>query len=63
MTLHTELLKQARFLARKEPKRPTQVSLRRSVRKIAKLSSNPLTAGEIMCRFYRYLEELDTLRL
>ena len=31
MTLHTELLKQARFLARKEPKKPTQASLRRSV--------------------------------
>ena len=31
MTLHTELLKQARFLACKEPKKPTQVSLRRSV--------------------------------
>ena len=31
MSLHTELLKQARFLARKEPKKPTQASLRRSV--------------------------------
>ena len=31
MTLHGELLKQARFLARKEPKKPTQASLRRSV--------------------------------
>ncbi len=31
MSLHSELLKQARFLARKEPKKPTQASLRRSV--------------------------------
>lgn len=31
MSLHAELLKQARFLARKEPKKPTQASLRRSV--------------------------------
>lgn len=31
MTLHAELLKQARFLARKEPKKPTQASLRRAV--------------------------------
>ncbi len=31
MSLHAELLKQARFLARKEPKKPTQAGLRRSV--------------------------------
>ena len=31
MSLHSELLKQARFLAQKEPKRRTQASLRRSV--------------------------------
>ena len=31
MTLHADLLKQARFLARKEPKRPSQASLRRAV--------------------------------
>ena len=31
MSLHSELLKQARFLARKEPKKPAQASLRRSV--------------------------------
>ena len=31
MSLHSELLKQARFLARKEPKKPPQASLRRSV--------------------------------
>lgn len=31
MSLHSELLKQARFLAQKEPKKPTQASLRRSV--------------------------------
>lgn len=31
MSLHAELLKQARFLARKEPKKPAQASLRRSV--------------------------------
>lgn len=31
MSLHSELLKQAHFLARKEPKKPTQASLRRSV--------------------------------
>ncbi len=31
MNLHAELLKQAHFLARKEPKKPTQASLRRSV--------------------------------
>ncbi|MYI70253.1 MAG: hypothetical protein F4103_16460 [Boseongicola sp. SB0673_bin_14] len=31
MSLHAELLKQARFLARKERKKPTQASLRRSV--------------------------------
>jgi len=31
MSLHSDLLKQARFLARKEPKKPTQASLRRSV--------------------------------
>ncbi len=31
MSLHAELLKQAQFLARKEPKKPTQASLRRSV--------------------------------
>ena len=31
MSLHAELLKQAHFLARKEPKKPTQASLRRSV--------------------------------
>ena len=31
MSLRSELLKQARFLARKEPKKPTQASLRRSV--------------------------------
>ena len=31
MSLHSELLKQARFLARKEPGKPTQASLRRSV--------------------------------
>ena len=31
MSLHAELLRQARFLARKEPKKPTQASLRRSV--------------------------------
>ena len=31
MSLHSELLKQARFLARKEPKKPIQTSLRRSV--------------------------------
>ncbi|MCY4542062.1 MAG: hypothetical protein OXB95_06665 [Rhodobacteraceae bacterium] len=31
MSLHSGLLKQARFLARKEPKKPTQASLRRSV--------------------------------
>jgi len=31
VSLHSELLKQARFLARKEPKKPTQASLRRTV--------------------------------
>ncbi len=31
MSLHAELLRQAYFLARKEPKKPTQASLRRSV--------------------------------
>lgn len=31
MSLHAELLKQAHFLARKEPRKPTQASLRRSV--------------------------------
>ncbi len=31
MSLHAELLKQAQFLARKERKKPTQASLRRSV--------------------------------
>ena len=31
MTLHTDLLTQARFLARKEPKKPSQASLRRAV--------------------------------
>ncbi|MCY3981220.1 MAG: hypothetical protein OXD42_06685 [Rhodospirillaceae bacterium] len=31
MSLHTELLKQSHFLARKEPKKPIQTSLRRSV--------------------------------
>lgn len=31
MSLHTELLKQAYSLARKEPKKPTQASLRRSI--------------------------------
>ena len=31
MSLHSELLKQARFLARKEPRKPVQASLRRSV--------------------------------
>ena len=31
MSLHTDLLKQARHLARKEPKRPSQASLRRAV--------------------------------
>ena len=31
MSLHSELLRQARFLAWEEPKKPTQVSLRRSV--------------------------------
>lgn len=31
MTLHADLLKQAGFLARKEPKRPSQASLRRAV--------------------------------
>ena len=31
MSLHSELLKQARFLTKKEPKKPTQASLRRSV--------------------------------
>ncbi|MDE0113169.1 MAG: hypothetical protein OXN84_12935 [Albidovulum sp.] len=31
MSLHAELLKQAHFLARKESKKPTQASLRRSV--------------------------------
>ena len=31
MSLHSDLLKQAHFLARKELKRPTQASLRRSV--------------------------------
>ncbi|MCY4167921.1 MAG: hypothetical protein OXE82_06535 [Rhodobacter sp.] len=31
MSLHAELLEQAHFLARKEPKKPTQASLRRSV--------------------------------
>ena len=31
MSLHSDLLKQARFLARKERKKPTQASLRRSV--------------------------------
>ena len=31
MSLQSDLLKQARFLARKEPKKPTQASLRRSV--------------------------------
>lgn len=31
MSLHSELLKQARFLTRKERKKPTQASLRRSV--------------------------------
>ncbi len=31
MSLHSELLKQAYFLARKEPKKPIQASLRRSV--------------------------------
>ena len=31
MSLHAELLKQAHFLARKEPKKPIQASLRRSV--------------------------------
>ena len=31
MSLQSELLKQAHFLARKEPKKPTQASLRRSV--------------------------------
>lgn len=31
MSLHAELLRQARFLARKEPKKPIQASLRRSV--------------------------------
>ena len=31
MSLHSELLKQARFLAKKERKKPTQASLRRSV--------------------------------
>ena len=30
MSLHAELLKQARFLAHKERKKPTQASLRRS---------------------------------
>lgn len=63
MTLHTELLKQAGFLARKEPKKPTQVSFRRSARKMEKQSSNLLTAGEIMGRLFRYLEEFGKLRL
>ena len=31
MTLHADLLKQAGFLARREPKRPSQASLRRAV--------------------------------
>ena len=31
MSLQSELLRQARFLARKEPKKPSQASLRRSV--------------------------------
>ncbi|MDE0533714.1 MAG: hypothetical protein OXI01_20050 [Albidovulum sp.] len=31
MSIHAELLKQTQFLARKEPKKPTQASLRRSV--------------------------------
>ena len=31
MSLHTDLLKQAEFLAKKEPRRPKQVSLRRAV--------------------------------
>ncbi len=31
MSLYAELLKQAHFLARKEPKKPTQANLRRSV--------------------------------
>ena len=31
MTLHADLLKQARFLAVKEPRRPSQASLRRAV--------------------------------
>ena len=31
MGLHPELLKQARFLARREPRKPVQASLRRSV--------------------------------
>ena len=62
MTVHTELLKQARFLARKEPKKPTQVSLRRSARKIETQASSPLTAVEIVGHFYCYLEEFGTLR-
>ena len=31
MRLHSDLLRQARFLARREPKRPSQASLRRAV--------------------------------
>lgn len=31
MTVHAGLLKQARFLARKEPEKPTQAGLRRAV--------------------------------
>jgi len=31
MSLHAELLRQAHFLAHKEPRKPTQASLRRSV--------------------------------
>ena len=31
MSFHAELLKQAHFLARKEPKKPVQASLRRSI--------------------------------
>ena len=31
MSLHSELLRQTRFFAWKEPKKPTQASLRRSV--------------------------------
>ena len=31
MSLHKELLRQAKFLARKEPKKPIQASLRRSI--------------------------------